>query len=66
MKLKLWEYYGKDIELIDYKGKKHRGHVTIFEDDTQNNDGKCSIVLKTDALTIDFSESEIKSIKEIE
>ncbi|MGO3049773.1 MAG: hypothetical protein ACTIDZ_06990 [Staphylococcus sp.] len=44
----------------------YEGKVIHFDDEDNNADGYDSITLVTDGLTIDISESEIKSIKEIE
>jgi hypothetical protein len=66
MKYKLWEYVGKNVELIDIDNEKFIGRVVHFDDDTVNNSNECSIDLKTTSLNFAFSESEIKSIKEIE
>ena len=62
MKCKLWEYVGKNIELIDIDNEKFISRVVRFDDDTVNNN-ECSIEIKTKDLHFDVSESEIKSIK---
>lgn len=66
MKYKLWEYVGKNIELIDIDNEKFTGRVVHFDDDTVNNSNECSIEIKTKDLHFDILESEIKSIKEVE
>lgn len=62
---RLWEYVGKNVELIDIDNEKFIGRVVHFDDDTVNNNNECSIEIKTKDLHFDISESEIKSIKEI-
>ncbi|MGW7987738.1 hypothetical protein ACWEYO_10410 [Staphylococcus shinii] len=66
MEHKLWEYVGKNVELIDIDNEKFTGRVVHFDDDTVNNSNECSIEIKTKDLHFDILESEIKSIKEVE
>lgn len=66
MSLKLWEYLGEKVKVIYNDGEVYEGKVVHFDDEDDNADGYDSISLVADGLTIDISESEIKSIKEIE
>ncbi|MBF7029935.1 LSM domain protein [Staphylococcus kloosii] len=63
MKYKLWEYVGKNVELIDINNRKFIGFVVNFEDDTENNENMCSIDLETTSLNFVISESGIKKHK---
>ncbi|WP_232138732.1 hypothetical protein [Staphylococcus gallinarum] len=64
--LRLWEYEGKRVRVIDRDGDEFEGKVVDFDDELDNATGYDSIYLKTDTGSFGINEYEIKSIKEIE
>lgn len=63
--INLRNYLFNDVILIDIDDKKWKGHVFSFHDKDDNEDNENSITLKTadNKNLIEFTESEIKSIK---
>lgn len=64
--LRLWEYIGKRVRVIDRDGDEFDGKIVDFDDELDNATGYDSIYLKTDTGSFGINEYEIKSIKEIE
>lgn len=65
--INLRNYLFNDVILIDIDDKKWKGHVFSFHDKGDNEDNENSITLKTadNKNLIEFTESEIKSIKTV-
>lgn len=63
--MKLHDYLFHNVILTDIDNTKWKGHVFSFHDADDNEDNENSIILKTadNGKLIEFTESEIKSIK---
>ena len=64
--MKLWEYSGKRVRIIDVDGKVHKGFVEFFTSELDEPDGVATISLRPDnsiGILMDFAVSEIASIE---
>jgi len=63
--INLQDYLFNDVILTDIDNKQWKGHVFSFHDADDNEDNENSITLKIpdNKKLIEFTESEIKSIK---
>ncbi|MBE6846181.1 MAG: hypothetical protein E7508_10910 [Ruminococcus sp.] len=63
--INLQDYLFNDVILTDIDNKQWKGHVFSFHDADDNEDNENSITLKIpdNKNLIEFTESEIKSIK---
>ena len=61
----LQKYLFNDVVLVDIDNKTWKGHVFSFHDKDDNEENENSITLKTanNENLIEFTESEIQSIK---
>jgi len=64
--MKLWEYSGKHIKIIDIDGRMHIGLVELYTSEFDEPDGVATISLRPDGTNgylVDFTEDEIASIE---
>ena len=64
--MKLWEYSGKRVSIIDVDGKAHKGFVDFYTSELDEPDGVATISLRPDnsiGMLIDFTAGEIASIE---
>ena len=62
----LINYLYHDVIIIDTDNNEWHGHVVLFDPSEDNDNGEDSIAIRTPqkkGVLIEFSESEIKSIK---
>ena len=67
--MKLWEYSGKRVRIIDIDGRIHKGFVDFYTSELDEPDGVATISLRPDGTTgflIDFNSGEIASIECVE
>jgi len=65
--MKLWEYSGKRVRIIDIDGQRHVGFIEFYTSELDDPDGIACLSLRPDynpdRILIDFTESEIADIE---
>ena len=67
--MKLWEYSGNDVKIIDIDGQVFKGNVDHYTSELDNPDEIASISLSLDngsAVLINFDATEIASIEHMD
>lgn len=60
------KFYQKKVQIIDIDNEVWEGFVDLYFASDENDSGIESIAIDTGSRSIEFGETEIKSIKEIE
>lgn len=63
--MSLKEFYNKKVHIVDSSGKEWEGFVDTYIHPDENESGNESIIVKTETISVEFEQSDIKEIKEI-
>lgn len=63
--MKLKQFYNKKVHIVDSLGKEWEGLVDVYAYPEENESEKESIIIKTSTISVEFEESDIKTIEEI-